>query len=208
MSSGAVLGWFALILQFCLTMRSSLAAGRNVPGAALFYLSFFTILTNLMVAAQFSFLLWLPQTRLGRWISRPGVQAASATYIVIVAVTYSLLLRNVWNPQGWQKMADVLLHDVIPLVYVGYWLILAPKQGLRWSDAFRWMAYPLIYLAYSLVRGAVTGEYPYPFIDVSALGYPRTMVNAATLTVAFLSVAWGVILVGRWLNGWSADRLQ
>ena len=203
---GATLGWFALLLQFYLTMGSSLAAGRSVPGAVIFYFSFFTILTNFLIAAQLSSLLWLPQTRLGRWFSRATVQAASATYIVIVAGTYSLLLRNVWDPQGLQKLADVLLHDVVPLVYVGYWLFFATKHGLRRSDALRWMVYPLAYLAYSLARGGITGEYPYPFLNASALGYERTLINAAMLTGAFLVVAWGVIFLGRWLRGRPVDR--
>ena len=34
-----------------------------------------------------------------------------------------------------------------------------------------WLAYPGVYLVYVLARGAVSGEYPYPFMDVKVLGY-------------------------------------
>ena len=41
---------------------------------------------------------------------------AAREYIAIVGITYSLLLRHMWNPQGTQKIADVLLHDVVPVL--------------------------------------------------------------------------------------------
>ncbi len=204
MTTGAVLGWLALLLQLRLTIDGSVANGTTVFGAVVFYLSFFTVLTNILIAAQFSFPLWLPRSLLGKWFSRPSVQTASAVNIVIVGITYNLLLRHVWNPQGLQKLADVLLHDAMPLLYAAYWLLLAPKQGLRWTDALRWLPYPLLYLAYSLVSGAFTGTYPYPFIDVGVLGYGRTLMNAAMLTGAFVAMAITMIAIGRWLAGRSA----
>ena len=42
---------------------------------------------------------------------------------------------------------------------------------LRWKDAVAWLAYPGVYLVYILARGAVSGLYPYPFVDVNVLGY-------------------------------------
>jgi hypothetical protein len=208
MAFGALLGWFALVLQFYLTISSSLADGKTLVGALLFYFSFFTILTNLLVALQYSFLLWSLHSAAGRWFSRSAVQAGSAVYIVIVAVTYSLLLRNIWNPRGWQKVADVLLHDVSPLLGLGYWLFFAPKDGLRWSDAGRWLVYPLGYLVYSLARGAVTGTYPYPFIDASVIGYRRTMSNTGLMAIAFLAVGLVFVALGRWLGGRQATAVQ
>jgi len=201
MAVGALVGWFALGLQFYLTVTSSLVSRRTFSEALVFYFSFFTILTNLLIALQYSFPLWFPRSSLGKWFSRPIVQAGSAVYIVIVAVTYSLLLRNIWDPRGWQKLADVLLHDLCPLLYLGYWLLFAKKQGLRLTDAVRWLVYPLIYLVYSLARGAVTGSYPYPFIDAGVIGFGRTMVNAAIMTVAFLGVSLVFVALARWLGG-------
>jgi len=50
-----------------------------------------------------------------------------------VGVSYSLLLRHLRNPQGAQKIADILLHDVVPVMYLGYWLIFIPNGSLRWK---------------------------------------------------------------------------
>jgi hypothetical protein len=59
--------------------------------------------------------------------------------------------------------------------------------------------YPLVYLVWTLLHGAVTGWYPYPFVDVADLGYPRALINIAGLVVAFLSLEAALVGVGRML---------
>jgi hypothetical protein len=46
-------------------------------------------------------------------------------------------------------------------------------------------SFPLGYAAYSLVHGAATGFYPYPFIDVNHLGYDKVLTNMAMLILVF-----------------------
>jgi hypothetical protein len=122
-------------------------------------------------------------------------------YITIVGIVYSLVLRDLWNPQGLQKLADLLLHDVIPVVYLIFWLRFVPKGVLRWKDALQWLGFPAVYCAYSLVRGALTGWYPYPFIDAAQLGYAAVARNAILLLVAFLKIGLVLVALGQWLDG-------
>ena len=60
-----------------------------------------------------------------------------------------------------------------------------------------WLLYPIGYFAYSLVRGALTASYSYPFIDVSTIGYRQAMTNALLVLLAFVAVASALILVSR-----------
>jgi len=71
---------------------------------------------------------------------------------------------------------------------------------LRWPDAFTWLAYPGIYLVYILARGAASGLYPYPFVDVTELGYGRVFVHAGLLMLAFSGLGLVVIALGRALE--------
>jgi hypothetical protein len=98
------------------------------------------------------------------------------------------------TPTGLQKIADVLLHDLIPLLYVAFWFFFVPKSNLRWVHAIWWLVYPFIYLVYTLIRGSITGTYPYPFLDVSAIGYSRLAANALVLMMVFLGI--GVAIIG------------
>jgi hypothetical protein len=190
---GALLGWFALVVQLYLMLIQSPAGALAMVGTVITFFSFFTILTNILVALIFTAKVF----SWGHWFSRPSVQAAAVGYIAIVGIVYRLLLRQLWNPQGMQWVADAILHDVIPVGYVVYWLLFGPRHGLRWKDALAWLAYPAVYLVYLLARGAVSGLYPYPFMDVKVLGYGAVLAHAAVLVLVFLAMGLLVLAVGR-----------
>jgi hypothetical protein len=194
-SVGAFLGWFALALQLYLMLVQAPAA---MLGAVITYFSFFTILTNFLVALVLTAAAVRPRAQWGQWVLRPSVQASTAVYIAIVGIVYQLLLRHLWNPQGAQWVADVLLHSVIPVGYVLYWWLFAPRDELSWMNAIGWLVYPGAYLVYTLARGAVSGLYPYPFVDVNALGYGGVLTRAAGLMLVFLGMGLLIVAIARW----------
>ena len=198
MVATASAAWFALALQFPLTLRTSIANGMTVIGAILTYLSFFTLLTNLLVALVLTFSLLAPKSRWGRFYSNPVVATGTALYIAMVGLVYSFLLRHTWNPEGLDKLTDVILHDVVPILYVAFWIFFVPKSGLRWRNPLSWVIYPIIYLAWILIRGAISGRYPYPFVDASQLGYPQALLNSLMLLCVFLAVGFAVVGLARW----------
>jgi hypothetical protein len=188
-AAAALLGWFALALQLWLSIRLTVADGRSVTTALWIYLGFFTILTNMLVSMALSAEALGMDGPLGRFFRRPGVTTAIAANIALVALTYNLLLRQLWRPQGWNLVADALLHDVMPAVFLLFWWLAVPKQNLRTRQLGGWLLYPLGYLVYALVRGAIDHWYPYPFIDVGMLGYRRVLINAAGVALIFAIVA-------------------
>ena len=115
----AAVAWFALVLQYTLTITK---LGAPFIEATVSYFGFFTILTNILVALALT-LPWLaPQSRAGRFFDRPSVRTAILSYIIIVAVIYHYLLAKLWNPQGWQLVADTIEHVVTPALYVIDWV--------------------------------------------------------------------------------------
>jgi hypothetical protein len=192
---GALLGGFALALQLYLMLVQASAA---MLGVVITYFSFFTILTNLLVALVFTAAAIRPRAGWGQIPLRPSVQAGTAVYIAIVGIVYQLLLRHLWNPQGAQWVADVLLHSIIPLGYVLYWWLFASRDELNWKNAIGWLVYPGAYLVYTLARGAVSGLYPYPFVDVNTLGYGGVLARAAVLMMVFLGMGLLIVAISRW----------
>ena len=126
--------WLALILQFYLTARLSIDKGLGLWVGTVRYFGFFTILTNILVALAFTVPLILPRSRWGQFFSHANVRTAIAVYITVVGILYSLLLRHIWNPQGWQLVADRVLHDVSPILYVVFWFLFVPKSTLQWRN--------------------------------------------------------------------------
>ena len=55
-------------------------------------------------------------------------------------------------------------------------------------------------MAYTLGFGAVTGWYPYPFLDVGALGYRRVLITSVVVAVGLLSVLVALIVLDSWLS--------
>ncbi len=190
----ALVGWAALLLQYVIVLATTRAAGGWVIDATTSYFSYFTILTNLFVALTLTAELVTPSVGLWNFLARPSVRGAIATYVVVVAVVYAVALRGLWDPQGLQRIADVLLHNVMPVAYLTFWLAARRESLLRWHDAGVWLMAPALYLAWVLLRGVVVGRYPYPFVDVGRLGYAATAVNAGLLLAAFWVV--GVAVVG------------
>ena len=123
--------------------------------------------------------------------------SAIVVSIAIVGLAYHLLLRHIWNPQGLQWLADVTLHYAVPLLCLVHWWFCVPPARMAWHAPLAWAAWPLAYLVYALLRGAWLQSYPYPFIDVTALGYPQTLLNAAGLLVVFLLLGSVLVAVGR-----------
>ncbi len=162
------------------------------------WIGYFTITTNLLVAMALSAWAIGPHGPINRFFGRPDVQSMVAMSIVIVSLVYNLLLRGLWQPQGWQWLADVTLHDVMPLLFVVHWWLAVPKASLNWWQIVFWQIYPAAYFVYVLIRGAANGWYPYPFIDVTTLGYPRVLVNALAVMLAFIVVAALLMALGRW----------
>jgi len=168
----AVVGWSAVLLQLGLVVREVTAEGGSPLVGLVDTFSYFTVLTNTLVAAVATASLWGGR---GGLLARPAAQAATAVYIFVVGLIYSLMLRTLWAPTGLQKAADVMLHDLTPLLYTAYWLVLASKDGLRWPHAGWWLGYPAAYIAYSFGYGAVTGRYLYPFTDLPKLSFLAVM---------------------------------
>lgn len=187
-SAAAVAGliWFGLVVQMSYDIDEAFTENLSVAGQLIHFFSYFTIQTNIVVALVLTISSARPQA--DQLLLRPSVKSALATYMVIVGVVYALLLRHLWNPQGLQLVADIILHDVTPFLYPLYWLVFLPKRSLRWADPARWLIYPIIYFIYTLLRGAAFGEYPYPFVDVAKLGYGQVSINAIILLAAFFAL--------------------
>ncbi len=122
----------------------------------------------------------------------------------MVGIVYSLVLRALWSPQGWQRIADAALHDITPVVFV-FFFPLRRHGSLRWRDSAYAVVLPAAYVAYAFVRGAADGWYAYHFLDPSKLSIVQVAANIAGLTVAFLVVALVLIGLTRLTSGPTQD---
>jgi hypothetical protein len=124
---------------------------------------------------------------------RPRREFMAVTAMILVGIVYAQLLRASWNPQGLQKLADIALHDVQPVLVALFWLW-RPHGRLGLRDAAAALALPLAFCLYALARGAAEGWYPYPFLDVARIGAGAVARNCAGIAIGFLAMA--LLLLG------------
>jgi hypothetical protein len=172
----AAVGWYAIAGQFF----QSPSAGN--------YFSYFTVLSNLLVAVTTTLVALAPESAPGRFFQRPLMATSVALYITVTGLVYWLILSRIYHLEGWVLFFDELLHYVIPPAFVLFWLVFIPKGTLDLRHLPWMLVAPIAYGAYTLVRGPLVDWYPYPFIDVSKLGYPTTFRNIVEFTIFFAFV--------------------
>lgn len=185
----ALLALAGLGLRYGLFLSEAWASGLTTWRATGNFLSYFTILANLLVAL--AFLAPLP------FLRGAGARGGVTLYAVQVGLVYEALLRRIWHPQGAEFLASLILHDAVPLGVLAYWLLLREKGALRWSQPVAWLAFPTAYLGYVVLRGEFTGWWLYPFLDASALGYLRVCLTATALLALLLVIGMAMVLWDR-----------
>jgi hypothetical protein len=191
---GSVVAIIAITLQLWVTLN---AREVSVLHAIIRFFSYFTILTNSLVAVYFTCLWLFPNTKAGQFFKKFSTTTAITVYILVVGIIYNLLLRNIWIVTGWCKVADELLHSFIPLYFLMYWILFTDRKKLDWKDALSWLLYPMGYFIYTLIRGTITHTYPYPFIDVNKLGYQQTLINCLGIGLVFYGLFLSFIAISR-----------
>ncbi|WP_338526905.1 Pr6Pr family membrane protein [Pseudomonas batumici] len=173
------------------------AAGSLLGGLDVF-LSYFTVLSNVLVALVLTSAATSGESTARRFLLSPSVQGGAVVSVVLVSFVYNLLLRVPWNVREFQWVPDELMHDVMPVLFLLYWWFYVTKGRLQWRDMVPWLIYLLAYCVYLLLRGYLVGNYPYDFADVGELGYPQVLINAGMVVLGFMLVSLLVIAVDRW----------
>lgn len=163
------------------------------------FFSYFTIQSNLLLAAILLCAQIVPRSSIGQWASRPSIRGALLIYVGIAGIVYVFMLRDVWHPRGWQLFGDQILHYCVPVLYALDWVFLSERGKLSWRDMLWWLAFPAAYSVYTLAHGYVSRFYPYPFLDVRDIGLEAVLLNMALLATAFL-VLGGALTFLDWVS--------
>ncbi len=199
----AFTAWFAVALQLYLIIINRITPVLETIAR---FFSFYTILTNIVVALYSTLLFFKPEGKLSSYFSRASATTAIAVYILVVGLIYNLILRSLWAPEGLQRLADELLHVFVPLFFLIYWFVGANKTNLKWKNIIGWLVYPLVYLGLILLRGSVAHYYPYPFINVDSIGYKNVFLNSCGILLLFLVLSCLFIIVAKFVIGKRTKR--
>ena len=192
----AAVGWGGLGLQLWLLFQ------EMGPGAGLWrFLGFFTILTNILAAAVAT-VVALGTTRV---LGGARARLMAAASILMVGLVYSVALRALWNPEGLQKVADVVLHDATPLLWLVLWLF-SPHPRLAWREVAWALLLPGAYVVYAMARGMADGWYAYWFLNPTDQPPGELLASILVLLLGFGLAAAALVLIDRLLG--NAGRIS
>lgn len=206
--------WFALnslVVVVALAIQIPITAARtdgafDTPAARVANLfTFFTILTNALVAVT-SLLLAVRPGRRSTLFSTLRLDALLG--IIVTGIVYHAVLADLYDLHGAEQFADVLFHTVSPLLAVTGWVLFGPRGLVDRRIVALSVIYPLLWLVFTLIRGAIIDWYPYPFTNVTDLGYVQVALNCLLVTALFLVLAVAAMGVDRMLPRAAGDRIR
>ncbi|TDW88478.1 Pr6Pr family membrane protein [Kribbella sp. VKM Ac-2566] len=178
-----------IVIQLVVTATGHEGFFPDNPERVFNVFAFFTIQSNLLLGGTALMLAALPdrpRSRLFDTLRLNGVLCIAVTGIV-----YHAVLAGTDDLHGWGSVANLLLHTAAPVVGVLGWLVFGPRGRTDWGIVGWSIVYPVLWLVFTLVRGAFVGFYPYPFVNVDEHGYGKVLLNCLLVAVLFLALAAG-----------------
>lgn len=186
------LGFAALSL---VAMGVQLARSVALGFDPVHFFSYFTNLSNILAAIVLICAAVRPPSRaIDFW------RGAATVYMSITGIVYVTLLSGL-PLGGLLPWVNVVHHMIMPVVLVLDWLVNPPALRLRFRDSLWWLAFPLVWVVYTTIRGPLVGWYPYPFLDPAQPGgYGAVAIYAVVILAAFVAVVALVTWVGNALG--------
>jgi hypothetical protein len=189
----AVVVGTALIIQLVLVFTNGQDVNSFQPttgetlGERLFNLfSYFTIQSNLFVLGT--------SIALAVSIGRDGllwrvIRLDAMLGIIITGLVYDFVLAELVHPTGWALAATIGFHYISPWATLLGWLVFGPRPRMSWRVMALAFIWPVLWLVGTFVRGALTGWYPYPFLDVDLIGLGDSLRNSGVILLVAVGIA-------------------
>lgn len=162
-------------------------------GSVVHFFSYFTIQSNVLAIVSFLWATVASYRIVSHGLDR--FRGAVVVYMLMTGVVYALLLSGrTAGADSTIAWVNTVVHRVMPVAVALDWLLDPPIERIGRREAAWWLAFPLVWTVYTLVRGPIVDWYPYPFIDPGmhgALGVAGYVGGIAVAFVVMIAlVAW------------------
>lgn len=187
----ALVSSLSLVIQLVLVLRgvnvladeSGQIAGAGVR--VLRFFSYFTVQSNILVI--------ITSVALAAAAQRDGkvwrvLRLDALVGITVTLIVYHFALRPILDLHGIAAVTDIGFHYVTPILAIIGWLVFGPRRRIDRKTIAWALLWPALYFGYSLVHGAISGWYPYPFVDVGVIGYLVALRNVVLVCVLLAAI--------------------
>ncbi len=130
-----------------------------------------------------------------------ALRLAALVGMTVTCIVYIVVLSGDSTNTGMAQLTNLMLHYIGPPLFILAWIWLGPWLSLNLADIPRALIWPAAWIAFTLVHGAITDWYPYPFIDVAVKGYVDVFVSIGFITLFALALAAAYVGISRLRRG-------
>jgi hypothetical protein len=161
------------------------------------YFSYFTNESNMAGVAVLLLGVWigLRRARDPRWLVT--ARMLTTTYVIVSGIVFGLIVSQAgdYNYRIVVPWSSQILHFWIPTYSILEWILAPGRSRLPWKSLFLVSPYPLVWGAFTMIRGAVIGWYPYFFLDPGQVSGP---VEFSFYSGAVLAIIHGIAAALVW----------
>lgn len=176
------LGLSSIAIEIIVLQSESLFNAAN-------FFSFFTVISNTLAAL---YLIYFGVTNDYSRFSQL-VRGALTLYMLMTGMIFAVMLSGLENVRltavPWDNL---VLHYIMPFVVVLDWILAPPKKTLESNSILLWIAFPILYVIYTLVRGSIAGWYPYPFLNPSLSSYTQVLLISVIISAFVIVASFGI----------------
>lgn len=170
---------------------------------------YYTNLSNYICMGVMFFTLRDTYKRARRAEQGPCKTAPTMTFLCVILILVTFLVYNFLLAgentvvQYLTSQSNMLMHVILPLMFVMHWVLFCEHPSLRWYHPLLSIAVPLLYVGFIILRAqllpttAMTVRYPYFFLDIDALGVGGFLTWILVLMAIFIAIGYLLLALDR-----------
>ena len=176
-----------------LIFNDAFITNSDSPFNSLRLFKYFTVQSNLVAVIYFLILLGMNVDKKNeKWINFVG---GVMIYTTITFLVFAIILEPLYQEKGFALLGSICLHYINPLLIIAYVISNRNDFTMKIKDTLFWVIYPLFYLLFLIINGLITGDYLYPFFQISEIGVVVFIAVIIGLIGLFFSLSFFVVKI-------------
>ena len=156
----------------------------ETPLMSLGLFKYFTVQSNLFAVIYFWLMISLKvDEKSKKWKNLLG---GAMIYTTITFLIFAIVLERLYVEVGFTLVGSILLHYINPILIIFYTVYYRKEYEYHIKDSITWIIYPVIYLVFMIIWGSITGDFLYPFFQVSEVGITGLIISILGLLLMFI----------------------
>ena len=191
---------FKSVIAICGIVGVELSLKLFTSGVNYGMLNYFTNLSNIFVFIYYiCAVIWLIKNRNDdtKVTFCPVFRGMALMVITLTFLVVVFILRMGFTMNNTMGISLLLLHYIVPSLTIFDWLIFDEKGLMKKTYPLIWTIPPIVYIAYAMIAarigdgiGAMGSRYPYPFLDVDALGVRNVALIIIALSILYIGMGY------------------